>query len=178
MLILIGPSASGKTEVAKILISKYGMQRLVTYTTRKMRTGEIGGRDYHFVTVEECLNLSEKGEFVETTFYNGNYYGSRKKDITRDKLVILDPNGLLCYAEKLKGKITSVFLEAPKEVRRLRMIRRGDDAELIKIRLEKDDAIFRSEQLPLDFIVRNEGVDLLTLAEKVYNLYREHQEKI
>ena len=92
--------------------------------------------------------------------------------------MILDPNGLLCYAEKLKGKITSVFLEAPKEVRRLRMIRRGDDAELIKIRLEKDDAIFRSEQLPLDFIVRNEGVDLLTLAEKVYNLYREHQEKI
>ena len=81
MLILIGPSASGKTEVAKILISKYGMQRLVTYTTRKMRTGEIGGRDYHFVTVEEFLNLSE-GEFVETTFYNGNY-GSRKRHYPR-----------------------------------------------------------------------------------------------
>lgn len=176
MLILIGPSASGKTEVAKILISKYGMQRLVTYTTRKKRVGEIDGRDYFFITVEEFLSLREKGEFVETTFYNGNYYGSRKKDVAKGKLVILDPNGLLCYAEKLKEKITAVFLEAPKEVRKERMIKRGDDAELIKIRLEKDDEIFKSENLPLDFLVHNDDIDLDTLADHIYNLYHNHQE--
>jgi len=178
MLILIGPSASGKTEVAKILISEYGMQRLVTYTTRKMRTGEVNGRDYHFVSVEEFLAMLEKGEFVETTYYNGNYYGSRKKDVCKDKLVILDPNGLLCYAEQMKDKITSIYLEALKEVRKERMVGRGDEPELIKIRLEKDDEIFRSENLPLDFIVRSDDCDLPTLAKRIHSLYVQHQEKL
>ncbi|MGI6767911.1 MAG: guanylate kinase [Bacilli bacterium] len=176
MLILIGPSASGKTEVAKILISKYGMQRLVTYTTRKKRVGEIDGRDYHFLTVPEFLKLNAEGEFVETTLYNGNYYGSRKKDVSFEKVVILDPNGLRCYAEKLKGKITAIFLKTPKEVRKERMILRGDDPELIKLRLKKDDEIFQSSKLPLDFIVPNNGIDLETLAIYVYNLYCNHQE--
>jgi guanylate kinase len=176
MLILIGPSASGKTEVAKILISKYGMQRLVTYTTRKKRVGEIDGRDYHFLTVPEFLKLNAEGEFVETTLYNGNYYGSRKKDVSFEKVVILDPNGLRCYAVKLKGKITAIFLKTPKEVRKERMILRGDDPELIKLRLKKDDEIFQSSKLPLDFIVPNNGIDLETLAIYVYNLYCNHQE--
>lgn len=176
MLVLIGPSASGKTEVAKILISKYGMKRLVTYTTRRKRVGEIDGRDYHFVTVPEFLTLRDEGEFVETTFYNGNYYGSRKKDVAFDKVVILDPNGLKCYSENLKDKITAIYLEAPKEVRRERMIHRGDDPELIKIRLNKDDEIFQSANLPLDFIVPNNEIDLDTLANYVYNLYCNHQE--
>ena len=39
MLILDWTERQRKTEVAKIWISEYGMQRLVTYTTRKMRNG-------------------------------------------------------------------------------------------------------------------------------------------
>ena len=152
------------------------MQRLVTYTTRKKRVGEIDGRDYHFLTVPEFLKLNAEGEFVETTLYNGNYYGSRKKDVSFEKVVILDPNGLRCYAEKLKGKITAIFLKTPKEVRKERMILRGDDPELIKLRLKKDDEIFQSSKLPLDFIVPNNGIDLETLAIYVYNLYCNHQE--
>jgi guanylate kinase len=176
MLVLIGPSASGKTEVAKILISKYGMKRLITYTTRIKRKGEIDGRDYHFVSTAEFSKLDSLNEFVETTFYNGNYYGSRRKDISLDKVVILDPNGLLNYAYRMRSKITTIFLEAPKEIRKERMVKRGDDPELIKLRLEKDDAIFKTEKLPLDFIVQNNGIDLDALADKVYNLYQNHQE--
>ena len=56
------------------------------------------------------------------------------------------------------------------------MIHRGDDPELIKIRLNKDDEIFQSANLPLDFIVPNNGIDLDTLANYVYNLYCNHQE--
>lgn len=35
MLVLIGPSASGKTESAKIMINRYPISRVVTCTTRK-----------------------------------------------------------------------------------------------------------------------------------------------
>ena len=68
MLVLIGPSASGKTEIAKILIRDFGMKKLVTYTTRPARPGEQDGIDYHFVTVDEFKALDEAEEFVETTF--------------------------------------------------------------------------------------------------------------
>ena len=38
-MILVGPSASGKTEVAQVLIEKFNMEKMVTYTTRPMRRG-------------------------------------------------------------------------------------------------------------------------------------------
>lgn len=102
MLVLIGPSASGKTEIAKILIRDFGMKKLVTYTTRPARPGEQDGIDYHFVTVDEFKALDEAEEFVETTFYNGNYYGSRKRDVDMNKVVVLDPSGLnrLCAVRR------------------------------------------------------------------------------
>ena len=53
MLILIGPSASGKTEVAKLLAKKYNITKIVTYTTRAPRVNEVNGVDYNFVSVEE-----------------------------------------------------------------------------------------------------------------------------
>ena len=80
MLILIGPSASGKTEVAKLLASKYNITKIVTYTTRKPRIHEVNGVDYHFVSVEEFAKLTEQNFFVETTYYNSNYYGTAKKE--------------------------------------------------------------------------------------------------
>ena len=97
MLILIGPSASGKTEVAKLLALKYGITKIVTYTTRPPRVHEVNGVDYNFVSIEEFARLTEENFFVETTYYNSNYYGTAKKDIQDDKCVILDPNGLKSF---------------------------------------------------------------------------------
>ena len=56
MIILIGPSASGKTSIAKELIEKYNFKKFVTNTTRKMRVGEINDIDYHFITKEQFLD--------------------------------------------------------------------------------------------------------------------------
>ena len=53
MLVIVGPSASGKTQMVQELIKKYKMEKLVTYTTRAMRVGEVNGKDYHFISVEE-----------------------------------------------------------------------------------------------------------------------------
>jgi guanylate kinase len=50
MLILVGPSASGKTQIVKILREKYGLNKMVTYTSRTMRPGEKEGIDYFFLT--------------------------------------------------------------------------------------------------------------------------------
>ena len=53
MIVLTGASASGKTEVAKLLFIKYDIKKVITHTTRPIRLGEKRGVDYHFVDVEK-----------------------------------------------------------------------------------------------------------------------------
>lgn len=65
MLVLVGKTCSGKSTVAKILEDK-GYRRIVTYTTRPKRAGEIDGTDYHFITAEDFLKRRENGFFAET----------------------------------------------------------------------------------------------------------------
>ncbi|HBP26320.1 MAG TPA: hypothetical protein DD618_05145 [Acholeplasmatales bacterium] len=173
MLILIGPSASGKTEVAKLLISKYGLKKLVTCTTRPIRAGETDGVDYHFLTAEQFLKLKDAGEFVETTVYNGNLYGSRKCDVCEGKVVVLEANGLNAFLEQIPEKICSVYLETPKAIRKFRMIDRGDDPRDIECRLAADDRLFdKSRFKRIDFIVKNVGISLEELTEKIAKLYQ------
>ena len=105
MLILVGPSASGKTEVANILIQKYGMKRMITYTTRKIRSGEIDGVSYHFIDKNEFLKMIDNDEFVESTIYNENYYGTRKSDVSKEKIVILEPNGVNAFYNKMQRRL-------------------------------------------------------------------------
>ena len=97
MIILIGPSASGKTEVVKYLVENFGYTKLVTNTTREKRIGEIDGKDYNFITREDFLNKLNNNEFFEYVEYNSNYYGTLKKDITDEKVVILEPKGFQAY---------------------------------------------------------------------------------
>ena len=43
MIILYGPSACGKTEVAKLLASSYSIKKVITHTTRSKRINEVNG---------------------------------------------------------------------------------------------------------------------------------------
>lgn len=172
MLILVGPSASGKTEVANILIQKYGMKRMITYTTRQIRVGEINGVSYHFISKSEFLKMKDDDEFVESTYYNDNYYGTRKSDVSNEKIVILEPNGVNAFFEKMPNDIKVVFLKASKDIRRERMYNRGDKEELIKKRLINDDIAFQEKNIShIDLILVNEGKTLEELALEIYDFY-------
>ena len=64
MIVLSGASASGKTEVAKMLAKKYGITKVVTTTTREKRNGEIHGKDYFFVSKNEFEIMIKEKKFV------------------------------------------------------------------------------------------------------------------
>lgn len=172
MLILIGPSASGKTEVAKLLASRYNITKIVTYTTRKPRIHEINGVDYHFVSVEEFASLTEQNFFVETTYYNSNYYGTAKKDIKDDKCIILDPNGLKSFLALKDERIISMYLNSEEEIRYQRMIKRNDSEEDAKRRLINDRIAFNDSNLQgITFVVDSDNITLDELTNKIHNLY-------
>ena len=168
MIVLVGPSASGKTELGKVL-QKSGIEKLVTYTTREMRVGEINGIDYHFLNVDKFLELKENNFFFETVCYHNNYYGTSKSDLNRNVYLIVEPSGLDCYMKL--NNVISFYMDVDYETRKQRMINRGDKPENIQVRLNGDDNIFTEE-------VKNKCSYVLDGTKSLEALAKEIREKL
>jgi len=178
MLVLIGASASGKTEIAKILVSRFGYKKMVTHTTRPMRKGETEGKDYHFTNKQTFEEKARKGLFIEVTEYHGNQYATAFDEVSDDKVVIVDPNGANVLAKMLGKRLVVVYLEASREERKDRMIQRGDKNEEVQSRLDLDEKTFDPEKIPsIDRIVNTSSKALEDLALEIDALYKETKKK-
>lgn len=173
MLVLIGPSASGKTEIAHYLIKKYNMKRVVTCTTRLKRVGEEDGVDYYFLSKEEFLEKVNNNEFLEHTVYNNHLYGTLKKEINKDKILVIEANGFYSLNKLIPEHITSFFLRAPTDERLNRMIRRGDLLTNITKKKAYDDENFPKEIIGVDYIIDNYEQSIDSSAEEIYQLYNQ-----
>ena len=173
MLILVGHSASGKTEIANVLKNDYEMKKIITYTTRPKRVNEVDDVDYHFVSEEKFLELKEKDFFVETTCFNGYYYGSSKEDVKDDSVVVLDPVGLQNFKNSKLDNIYAIFLNCEESIRLNRMLKRGDDPKIAKERLLHDREKFSFDNIRnIDEIINTSVFSINYLSELVYNTYQ------
>ena len=175
MLVLIGASASGKTEIAKILISNYKFKKMVTYTTREIRDGEVDGVDYHFVSEEEFKIKKDNKEFLETAVYHNTYYGSPRKGADFYKVIIVEPKGAnSIYKNKIPNTVF-IFLETDELIRRVRMLNRGDSLFDVETRFKEDRKHFKKSKFKhLDYIVNTSKNTLEELADKINSLYLSH----
>ena len=57
MIILSSPSGAGKTTLVKKISKNKNFVVSISHTTRKPRSNEIDGVDYHFVNEEKFLQL-------------------------------------------------------------------------------------------------------------------------
>lgn len=175
MIILVGASASGKTEIAKILIEKYDYSKCITTTTREKREGEINGLSYHFVTKEQFKDLLNKNAFVENATYQNEYYGTQKKDLGKEGVIILEPTGANSLHEHLKDEAFIVLIQSSKKLRKKRMINRGDCKHKIKERLKKDDKIFSKKNLlSLNLLLENSTQTINELASIINDEYKKY----
>lgn len=179
MIVLVGPSASGKTEAAKLLYSIYGIKKVITHTTRPMRIDEKDDVDYHFVSKEEFLKLKEKNYFIETTLYNGNYYGTSKSEVSDNKVLIVDPNGVKSILSLNDPRIIIFRLNADSTTRFNRMIIRGDSIENIEQRISKDKDVFSEDALSFKSInIDTEKMTLLEISKFIYETYQDELAKL
>lgn len=179
MIIIVGPSASGKTEVAKVLKKDYDIKKAITHTTRPPRPGERNGVDYYFVNEETFALLKKSDAFVETTTYGDYHYGCSKAQVSKNKCAVLDPNGLKTFKKLENDLIVSFQLMATPTTRESRMRIRGDKEGDIYMRLMKDQNIFSAKKLTgyVDFKVRTDKKTPQQVAEEIYALYLEALEK-
>ena len=82
LIIVSAPSGAGKsTLVSKALGEISEIVDIITYTTRKMRSGESEGHPYHFVSPQKFSELKDHGFFVESAIVHGNCYGTPRDQI-------------------------------------------------------------------------------------------------
>lgn len=124
----IGPSGVGKSTLQNIL----GYNRIITWTSREPRVGEVDGIDYHFGSKEEIITMYEKGLLLEYTEYNGNVYGtgltSIKKIIGTSscKSIVVDANGAEEIKRKFPDNVLIIGVIAPYKECKARLIERND----------------------------------------------------
>ena len=172
MIVLSGPSASGKTEVAKALQAKYGICKVITTTTRPMRINEKNKVDYFFVDENRFMEMVKEDLFVEYTHYNGNYYGSTKDQISNNKVIVIEAKGLQAYLALKDERIVSFLLASYEKTRYNRMIARGDKVEDALKRLENDKNYFNDEVMHSgDFLIDSETKTVEQVADCIYELY-------
>jgi guanylate kinase len=173
MIVLVGASASGKTELAKQLYQYYGYTKCITTTTREPRINEVDGVDYHFLTKQSFEDLIKQDAFYEVTHYNGYLYGIQKKDVNNQGVIIVDPHGANVLVEKAKKDVFVVFVEPSESFRKERMLKRGDALSLINQRLKNDATVFQKHQfIRIDLDLINEDHSLDELERMVHQAYQ------
>ncbi len=95
LIILSGPSGSGKGTIVNSLLSQREDTVLsISMTTRAPRPGDVDGVQYHFRTREQFEKIIAEDGFLEYAEYNGNYYGTPiapiKKWLQEGKNVLLE----------------------------------------------------------------------------------------
>jgi guanylate kinase len=157
LLVLISaPSGGGKTTVCnQLLVSRPGMTRVVTCTTRPPREGERDGIDYYFLSADSFLKRVQAGNFLEHATVYGNSYGTLKSEVLsklrqgNDVLLNVDVQGAATIRERaleepeLKRVLVTVFLTPPSlAVLEQRLRKRDTDAEPV---IQKRLSVARQE---------------------------------
>lgn len=157
MIVLVGESASGKSSIEKYLVDNYGYNKVVSYTTRQPRPNETDGVDYHFISVDEFLNLKKQGFFAETAVYNNWHYGTAKEDCTDDKIAVLTPHGLRQISKVDGISALSFYINVPRRDRLIKILQRGDDIEEAYRRSLSDVGQFDGVSDEVNHVINNDG---------------------
>lgn len=171
MIVLVGESASGKSSIEKYFVDNYGYNKIVSYTTRQPREGEVDGVDYHFIDQAQFHKLKEQEFFAETAVYNNWYYGVAKKDCTDDKVAVLTPHGLRQVSKLQNINIISFYINVPRRDRLVKILQRGDSIEESYRRNLSDVGMFDGIEDEVNFVVCNNGYEksVEEMAEEVFS---------
>jgi guanylate kinase len=170
MIVLVGESASGKSSIEKYLVENYDYNKIVSYTTRSPRKGEVDGVDYHFISVDKFKSLKKQGFFAESAIYNNWYYGIAKEDCTDDKVVVLTPHGLRQVSKLPNIDVVSFYINVPRRDRLIKILQRGDDIDEACRRSLSDRGQFDGVEDEVNFVINNDGYEksIAKIAQEVH----------
>lgn len=172
LFVFTGPSGAGKGSVMRALLERdETLRKVVTFTTRAPREGEVNGFDYRFVSVETFRGLIDRGEMFEyEQVYHDHYYGSPKELFVpeHDGIIELDYKGRLKYTARHR-RVVAIFLLPPSLEELKRRILQRSQVDNLSARLQNAIEQVRHAQ-SYDYIVKNDDLD--ACVERVETIIR------
>jgi guanylate kinase len=181
LFILSGPSGVGKGTVRREVFKHkdLDLKYSVSMTTRKIRPGEVEGKDYFFVTKKKFEAAIEADDLLEYAEFVGNYYGTPKSNVEKlvneghNVMLEIEVEGAKQVIKKWKKPI-SIFLFPPtfetleKRIRN----RHTETEEILMKRLNKAKAEMKMHNY-YDYKVINDKIG--EAASEIVKIIKQHQ---
>jgi guanylate kinase len=165
LLVVSGPSGVGKSTITNKLRADERFWISVSVTTRSIRTGEVDGVDYHFVSDDKFEEMIKANEFLEFAEFAGAKYGTPKKAVEsalqsgKNVILEIELNGARQVRKSSKEAIM-IFIEPPSwEELTTRLTNRGTESEnstLARLARAKEELSAASE---FDYVLVNHEVE-------------------
>jgi len=167
LFVLSSPSGAGKSTIArKLLAAETDLSMSVSATTRAPRPGEVDGKDYHFVDLEEFRRMASDHEFLEWAHVFDNRYGTPRAPVDamlsagKDVLFDIDWQGAQQLFQIAGGDVVRVFILPPSmaELRQRLVGRNTDTTAVIDRRMDRAAAEV-SHWDGYDYVLVNDDVE-------------------
>jgi guanylate kinase len=166
LYVIAAPSGAGKTSLLHALMRRRpDVGFSVSCTTRKPRSGEQDGKDYHFIDRETFERLKAAGEFIEHANVFGNLYGTRKSVVEaalvegRDLILEIDWQGAKQVREHLPDAVQIFILPPSRAALETRLRKRGSDSEDAIARRLRESSVEMSHWRDFDYVIVNRDFD-------------------
>ena len=182
LLIISGPSGSGKGTIVEQLVSELGYCVSISATTRNPRPNEKDGIHYFFKTKEEFEQMIEQEELIEHACYVGNYYGTPRKYVEdqlnagKDVILEIEIQGALQIKKRFPDTLL-LFVSTPDaETLKNRLIGRGTESlDVVEKRLSR--ASEEAEGIEnYDYFIINDDLD--TCVTQVHQIIQGEHSRV
>ncbi len=163
LYVIMGKSSSGKDTIYRKLMedNELKLNKIITYTTRPARAGEVEGNEYHFVDEAKMNEMDRNGKIIEKRAYD-TVYGVWNYFTADDENVKIDRNnymviGTLDSYEQLRAyygekKVMPIYIEVEDGERLARALEREREQDEPKYsemcrRYLADEKDFNAERL-------------------------------
>lgn len=143
LFVVSGPSGAGKSTICRLVRKMLNINLATSATTRKPRVGEVDGKDYYFLTIEEFERKLKNNEFLEYAKVHENYYGTLKSEVENrlangeNVILEIDVQGGLQIKRRYPDANMIFFKTPTKEELEERLRgRKTDSEETIQLRLK------------------------------------------
>ena len=182
LVVISGPSGVGKGTVRDEFMKNKDLNLVysVSMTSRKMRPGEVDGRDYFFVSREEFEKAIAEDKLLEWTEFVGNYYGTpldyveKLRNEGKNVLLEIEVEGAMNVKRKCPDALT-IFITPPsmEELERRIRGRRTEAEEIVQQRLAKAEREM-TQVGQYKYVICNDDVSLA--AELITVIIRRYME--
>ncbi len=167
MIVICAPSGTGKsTLLARLKTEIPDLEWSVSCTTRPRRAGEVDGKDYHFIGVDEFKRQIDAGQFIEWAQVHSNYYGTSRRFVDeglrqgRKMLFDLDVQGADAMKKVYGAAAKVIYIEPPslEELEKRLRTRATDSDAVIRERVANARKELARKN-DYDHLVLNDDVD-------------------